>query len=116
MISQTHDEPLKTTKECAETPGYAAAEGAEVPRNLRVALLEDILSLREHRIAQLEHRINTLENSLEAKDEELRARACERRQLIENYERILDERAADGDHREPSEHSAPIDSIIELFA
>lgn len=92
MISRPNDGPPITAIDTADRRADDVVEDQGIPRDLRVALLEDILSLREHRIAQLEQRIETLQSQLEARDERLQARECERRQVIENYERILDER------------------------
>lgn len=91
-MSSPTQEPARVVAFDARNGPRDMPEERRMPRDLRVALLEDILSLREHRIAHLERRIESLEDDLASKDERLDAQERERRQMIENYERILSQR------------------------
>lgn len=112
MISNTQGPgPVVSLHEPNDSP--KGSDDRALPRDLRVALLEDILSLREHRIAHLERRIESLEDELAAKDERLEAQKRERRQMIDNYERILSERDENASSEPAKGPVATLQDLIE---
>ncbi len=111
-MSSNTQEPTRVVAFDEPDGSHEMPDDWAMPRDLRVALLEDILSLREHRIANLQRRIQSLEDELAAKDERLEAHEQERRQMIENYERILAER--DGDASSTSD-DGPVGTLQDLL-